>query len=342
MTSLLYIGNYLNSKHSNVSSIHILGALLEAEGNVVYYSSKQENKLLRLVDMLYSCIKYYKQVDMVIIDTYSTQNFYYALLCSQLCRILKLPYTCNLNGGNLPYRLKQYPYLCGLIFNHATYNVAPSLYLKNAFEFHGFTRVVHIPNTFHIKDYPFMDRTFDAPKLLWVRSFAKLYHPKMAVRVLEALLRKGHHAELCMVGPDSDGSLADVKRFAQSLEVTVTFTGKLSKAEWVHLSKAYNVFINTTNFDNTPVSVIEAMALGLPIVSTNVGGMPFLVEHQNHGLLVPAGDVNAMADAIVQLFEFPEQRNAMIAKARQLTEQFDWQEVKPLWNAVLNQKLVTD
>jgi glycosyltransferase involved in cell wall biosynthesis len=52
--------------------------------------------------------------------------------------------------------------------------------------------------------------------------------------------------------------------------------------------------------------------------------------------------VNAMVDAIVQLFEFPEQRNAMIAKARQLTEQFDWQEVKPLWNAILNQKFVTD
>jgi glycosyltransferase involved in cell wall biosynthesis len=242
----------------------------------------------------------------------------------------------------LPHRLKHNPYLCDLTFTHARYNVAPSLYLKNAFEFHGYTKVVHIPNTIEIDRYPLSPRPFDRPKLLWVRSFTKLYNPEMAVRVFHALLRKGHQAELCMVGPDSDGSLAEVRQLAQALKVPVIFTGKLSKTEWIERSKAYNVFINTTNFDNTPVSVIEAMALGLPIVSTNVGGMPFLVEHQKHGLLVPPNDVPAMAEAILQLFEFPEQRQLMIANARQLTEQFDWQKVKPLWNAVLNQKFVRD
>ena len=55
----------------------------------------------------------------------------------------------------------------------------------------------------------------------------------------------------------------------------ITITGILRKAEWIELSKDYDVFINTTNVDNMPVSVIEAMALGMPIVSTNVGGIPF-------------------------------------------------------------------
>jgi glycosyltransferase involved in cell wall biosynthesis len=342
MTSLLYIGNYLNSKRSNVSNIHVLGGLLEAEGYVVHYSSKQENKVLRLLDMLYSCFKYRKRVGMVLIDTYSTQNFYYAVLCSQLCRLLKLPYICNLNGGNLPYRLKTFPKLSRMIFAHAVHNVAPSLYLKNAFEFHGYPNVVHIPNTIELDKYPLSSQPFDQPKLLWVRSFAKLYNPELAVRVLHALNQKGYQAELCMVGPDSDGSLAEVKQLAQALKLSVRFTGKLSKTEWISLSKAYNVFINTTNFDNTPVSVIEAMALGLPVVSTNVGGMPFLIKNKEQGLLVPPNTVPAMVDAILQLFEFPEQRQVMIVNARQLTEQFDWQAVKPLWAAVLNQKHDTD
>ena len=338
MTQLLYIGNYLNRRQSNVSVIHKLGSLLEAEGYRVYYSSAKLNKILRLLDMLYSCFKYRNQVDLVLIDTYSTQNFYYALLCSQFCRVLGLPYLCNLHGGNLPHRLEKSPLLSRMIFTHALNNVAPSLYLKQAFEEHGFTNVVYIPNTIELKKYPFDSRAFDQPKLLWVRSIAQIYNPELAVQVLKVLQDKGYTASLCMVGPDSDGTLAEAQQLAKALNVDVTFTGKLSKTEWITLSKQYNVFINTTNFDNTPVSVIEAMALGLPIVSTNVGGMPFLIADQEQGLLVSPENENAMADAIIRLFEHPELRQMLITNARQNVEQFDWQIVKSLWHAILEQK----
>src|SRR5690606_31616955 len=98
---------------------------------------------------------------------------------------------------------------------------------------------------------------------------------------------RGYNASLCMVGPDTDGSLSQVKALAKQLKVSVKFTGKLTKSEWNQLSKEYNIFINTTNFDNMPVSVIEAMALGLPVVSTNVGGLPYLITDGVDGMLVP-------------------------------------------------------
>ena len=338
MIQLLYIGNYFHSKRNNFSYIHVLGRLFEDEGYIVHYSSRKLHKVLRLLDMLYGCFKYRKQVSIVLIDTYSTLNFYYTLCCSQWCRILGLSYVCNLHGGNLPHRLQKNPRLCRLIFAHASHNVAPSFYLKNAFEHYGYTNVVYIPNTIEIQNYPKTSRTFDVPKLLWVRSFAKIYNPEMAVNVLKVLQDRGHLAELCMVGPDSDGSLQQVKQLAQTLNVEVRFTGKLSKTEWIDLSKSYNVFINTTNFDNTPVSVIEAMALGLPVVSTNVGGMPFLIQDQKQGLLVPPNDVLAMTDAVLQLFEHPTQRDAFITNARRLAEQFDWQQVKGLWNTIIHEK----
>ena len=198
--------------------------------------------------------------------------------------------------------------------------------------------MVYIPNTIELKKYPFDSRAFDQPKLLWVRSFAQIYNPELAVKVLKVLLDEGYTASLCMVGPDSDGTLAEVQHLAKALNVDVTITGKLSKAEWITLSQSYNVFLNTTNFDNTPVSVIEAMALGLPIVSTNVGGMPFLIADQVQGLLVPPENENAMAHAIIRLFEQPELRQILRTNARQKVEQFDWQQVKSLWAAILEQK----
>jgi glycosyltransferase involved in cell wall biosynthesis len=158
----------------------------------------------------------------------------------------------------------------------------------------------------------------------------------LAVKVLDLLNEMGYAAQLCMVGPDIDGSLTNVKNFAQERNLDVNFTGKLTKLEWINLSKDYNVFINTTNIDNTPVSVIEAMALGLPVVSTNVGGLPYLIEDHTDGLLVPKQDVGAMADAILKLKLDNDLRLKLVTNARAKVEDFGWNVVKSKWKALLS------
>ena len=331
MKRLLYIGNKLNSKNSNVSSIDTLVPLFEEEGYTLYYASSRINKVLRLSEMLFACIRYRNQVDFVIIDTYSTLNFYYALLCSQLCRVLKLKYIPSLNGGNLPKRLRENPKFCRLIFNNAYKNVSPSTYLKSAFEAFGYSNIIYIPNTIELEQYVFKQRALQEVKLFWVRAFSNIYNPTLAVKTLKALQDEGIRVSLCMVGPDADGSLAEVKALANKLQVDVVFTGKLTKPEWIALSKEYTIFINTTNFDNMPVSVIEAMALGLPVVSTNVGGMPFLIENDVDGLLVAPNSVDDFVDAVKTLIHNPDKAIDMTYQARQKVEQFDWTIVKQHW-----------
>lgn len=335
MKSVLYIGNKLNEKHKNPAYITILGGLLEQEAYTLFYASSKKNKVLRLVDMLWACLKYFSKVDVVLIDTYSTLNFYYAFFVSQLCRLIGLKYIPILHGGNLPQRLNNNPLLSRWLFKNAYKNVAPSIYLKNSFERLGYTNVLHIPNAIEIKEYPFQVRNFESLNLLWVRSIAKIYNPLLAVNILKAIQDRGISASLCMVGPDSDGSLTEVKALANTLDVEVKFTGKLTKQEWIALSKDYNVFINTTNFDNMPVSVIEAMALGLPVVSTNVGGMPFLIKHQRDGVLVAPNDVDSFTDAILELYKDPDKSIKMITEARKKVEQFDWNVVKKQWLELL-------
>ncbi len=335
MKSILYIGNKLQNKRSNVSSIHTLGALLESENYSVHYASKKVNKILRLLDMIFTFIKYRDKVDYVLIDTYSTQNFYFALVISLLCRLFQVNYIPNLNGGNLPIRLKKNPLISKWIFKHAYINVSPSIYLKNAFESYGYTNVSYIPNSIEIGNYKFRKRNFNAVKLLWVRSFSEIYNPKLAIKVLKKLEEANIDASLCMVGPDSDGTLAKTKKLAKKLNIKVTFTGKLSKNDWINLSKDYNIFINTTNFDNAPVSVIEAMALGLPVVSTNVGGIPFLISDKKEGLLVERNNTKAMADAIMNIVENKNLAQTITKNARKKVEQFDWQVVKQLWLNIL-------
>ena len=134
MKSILYIGNKLETSKSNVSAITIIGLLLEKEGYQLHYASDKINKVLRLLDMLKTCVLCRRKVDYVIIDTYSTLNFYFALAVSQMCRLLNLKYITRLNGGNLPVRLRKNQVMSKAIFNNAIMNISPSLFLKTAFE----------------------------------------------------------------------------------------------------------------------------------------------------------------------------------------------------------------
>ena len=129
--------------------------------------------------------------------------------------------------------------------------------------------------------------------------------------------------------------LAKCKTLAEQKNLSVKFTGKLSKNEWTTLAKNYNIFINTTNFDNTPVSVIEAMALGLPVISTNVGGLSYLIDDQKDGLLVPKNDSDAFVKAINRLIEHPELAQQLSIAARKKVGKFDWEVVKEKWHDVL-------
>ena len=90
-------------------------------------------------------------------------------------------------------------------------------------------------------------------------------------------------------------------------------------------------FINTTTIDNMPVSVMEAMALGLPVVSTNVGGMAYLIEQEVSGVLVPSNDSEAMAQAIESLLLNPDKTHHIITQARERISAYDWSNVRLKW-----------
>ena len=119
MKHLLYIGNQLSQQGKTQTTIDTLSHLLRLEQYHVICASKQRNQWSRLLDMLYHVIKYSKQIDYVLIDTYSTLNFQYAFWVSQLCRVLNLKYIPILHGGSLPDRLQNNPKLSALFLTNS-------------------------------------------------------------------------------------------------------------------------------------------------------------------------------------------------------------------------------
>ncbi|MCX2837507.1 glycosyltransferase family 4 protein [Salinimicrobium sp. MT39] len=333
--TLIYIGNQLSTRGGTPTSIDTLTPLLREEGFDVKTASAKKNKLLRLIEMLLLVYRNKRTTRFVLIDTYSTQNFWYAYAVASLCQKLHLKYIPILHGGELPTRLENSPKVSKKVFEKAFLNVAPSLYLNTVFQQKGFFNVQYIPNSIHLENYPFKERNQLRPRLLWVRAFAEIYNPLQAVKVLELLLPDYPDAELCMVGPVKDDSWQNCIRYSRLHSLPVRFMGRLPKEEWIALSKAYDIFLNTTNIDNTPVSVIEAMALGLPVVSTNAGGLPYLITADIDGMLVPPNDPELMAEAIKNMLKRPEHSLERTRAARKKVEVFDWERVKVLWKEVL-------
>jgi glycosyltransferase involved in cell wall biosynthesis len=141
-----------------------------------------------------------------------------------------------------------------------------------------------------------------------------------------------------MAGPDKgDGSLEETRQAARELGVEdrIAFPGAVPKSEVPATLAKGGIFLNTTSIDNTPVSVLEAMACGLCVVSTNVGGIPYLLRHGQDALLVPPGDADAMAAAVRTLVARPDLAAAMAASARQRAEEFDWARILPEWQRLL-------
>ncbi|MFI8378774.1 glycosyltransferase family 4 protein [Leeuwenhoekiella sp. NPDC079379] len=332
---ILYIGNKLANKAATPTGIDTLGPNLAKAGYRLRYAGTKASKIVRFFEMLFAIIKNKSWADYVLIDTYSTQNFWFAYYSGRLCAFLNLKYIPILHGGNLPHRLASYPKSCKRLFSKSFLNVSPSIYLKEAFEIKHLA-VKHIPNAIAIANYTFKNREVIRPKLLWVRSFASIYNPLLALKLVEELRAEFPTVELCMVGPDKDGSLSNCKAYAEKNKLPVTFMGKLSKSSWIALSQNYDIFINTTHFDNFPVSILEAMALGLPVISTNVGGIPFLVKDKFTGLLVEDNAVMEFAEQVKFLVSGTKIATAISLNARHMVEKYDWEIVENKWHTILS------
>ena len=334
---IIYIDNFL-SQHGYAPTIaEVLVKQLRLEGYEIICASSVKSQVPRLADML-KTIWQHRKNSVVLIATYSTSAFYFACACAWLCRQLNIKYIPCLHGGNLPERITNSPSLSKKLFGKAYINVAVSGYLQKSMQQHGWPCTC-IPNPVNIELYQYKERMACKPRLFWVRSFHQLYNPHLAVQILAKLLDDYKDAELMMIGPDKDGSYATCMQLAKEvgIENHVTFKGFTSKQEWTELSADYDIFINTTNFDNLPVSIIEAMALGMVVVSTDVGGLPYLIKNTVNGVLLPPNDVTAFTDTIKQIVENPTLANRLSKQARQSAEGYDWGNVRILWNKLLRE-----
>jgi glycosyltransferase involved in cell wall biosynthesis len=337
--SLLIIGNFLSATGGSRGVCEELAERLAADGWEVLTASRKRPKFFRLADMVLTAVRHRHDYSVAQLDVFSGPAFVWAETVCWTLRRLGKPYVLTLHGGNLPTFAARWPGRVKRLLSSAKAVTAPSGYLKEALApFCGKIRV--IPNPIDIGLYPFRERAPAGPRLIWLRAFHEIYNPVMAVKVVAALAKVHPDLELDMVGPDKrDGSLQRARSEANVAGVNgrVKFRGPVAKSEVPKVLSKADIFLNTANVDNTPVSVVEAMACGLAIVSTNVGGVPVLIEDGVDGMLVPRSDAPAMAAAAQRILTEPVLAATLSQNARGTAQRLDWAVILPCWEALLDQ-----
>ena len=335
---VLIIGNFLSDTTGAHSASEDLALALSDAGRKVLTTSRQKRRTLRLLDMLTAVIRHRRQYEVAVVNVFSGPAFFWAEATSKLLRMCGKKIVLALHGGSLPQFAERYPDRVRRLFSLAAVVIAPSEYLASGMRNYR-PDIQVIPNGIFIERYPVAgDKRKPPTRLLWLRAFHQIYNPSMAVEVLALVRCEFPEVTLEMVGPDKgDGSLEKCRSRAADLGVldAVRFPGAVTKDEVPEVLNRGDMFLNTSSIDNTPVSVIEAMASGLCVVSTAVGGIPYLLKSEYDALLVPRGDAAAMAAAILRLLRNPEDGRALAANARARVEGFDFHSVTRQWSSVL-------
>ncbi|MFL6467081.1 MAG: glycosyltransferase family 4 protein [Pyrinomonadaceae bacterium] len=207
--------------------------------------------------------------------------------------------------------------------------ITPSNYLVDVFRKHKID-ARSISNVVDMERFNYRTRSPISPVFLSSRSLEPLYNVECTVRAFSIIQSLIPDASLVIAGDGSQRAmLADL---VKELELrNVEFLGMVQPDEMPSVYDRADVFLNTPNVDNMPNSIIEAFASGLAVVSTNAGGIPYIVDHERNGLLVEKGDHEGIAQQALRLLSDPELARRITEEALRDCENYRWRSVRQQW-----------
>jgi glycogen(starch) synthase len=168
------------------------------------------------------------------------------------------------------------------------------------------------------------------PDDLAILSVGRLYARKGLFTLIECMpqvVKRFRNAKFVISGKGQNDEMRKLVAHAERLGVkdNIIFTGYYPDKKLPKLYQAADVFAFSTFYEHHPFAILEALSTGLPVVTTNVGGIPETIESGKNGFLVQPFNKEQLSDRIVYLLEHPAEAAEMGVKARKtIVEQYDW------------------
>jgi glycosyltransferase involved in cell wall biosynthesis len=245
-----------------------------------------------------------------------------------VARLLRKPVIVNYRSGEAPDHLQRSS-IARATLARTDANVVPSRFLRDVFAGFGLPAEV-IPNVVDVTKFRFAPRRPLRPRLVSTRNFEPLYNIACTLRAFRTVQSRCADASLTLVGAGSEDS--QLRGLAAKLGLrNVTFVGQVPPAEIWRVYADADIYLQTPNIDNMPSSVLEAFASGLPVVSTDAGGVPAIVTNGANGLLAPVGDHESVARQILRLLDDQALVDRLTEAALASCAAYKWEVVRGQW-----------
>jgi glycosyltransferase involved in cell wall biosynthesis len=244
-------------------------------------------------------------------------------------RLRGTPVVINYRGGEADAFLSRAHRMVRATLSHADALIVPSGFLEAVFGKYRFAAQI-VPNIINLDRFSHAPAApGPGPRLLVARNLEPIYDNATALRAFD-IVRKTHpHATLVIAGSGPLRSELEALAATLGLQDAVTFTGRVDNQTMAALYRNADVMLNCSLVDNMPNSVLESLACGVPVISTNVGGVPYLVEDGRTALLVPPAAPEAMAQAVLRLVAEPSLAASLREAGLRHVQQYTWANVRP-------------
>jgi glycosyltransferase involved in cell wall biosynthesis len=285
-----------------------------------------------IVSILYVASLLFKVWRYDVIHVFSASYFSFilaptpALLIATLYRKRKI---LNYRSGEAEDHFTRWGKSIFWIIRLADKIIVPSGYLVDVFGKFGF----RAESIFNISDsgaFQDRERRVVTPHILVARNLEPLYDIETSIRAYAVIKSKYKAATLTITGYGSEEHR--LKSLMRDLNIQdVTFTGRVERKQMPELFHQADIFLNSSVIDNMPVAIVEAFHAGLPVVTTDAGGIPYIVRDRESGLLAPKRDVNALAAALGEAIDNADLRQKIIDGGRAFAQECSWPRVKWKW-----------
>lgn len=322
---ILLACNYKPGVGGISGQVEILQKKLREEGYVAdVFSTKASvwNRLLMLPKLRRAAQAY----DVLHIHCCSGWGFLPAVLGVKAGNKLGKREVLTYHGGGGETFFDKHPRLVRKYLTRTDTNIVLSDFLAKVFEKHHLPYTI-IPNIIELDASNFRQRESMKPRFICIRAHEELYNIPCILRAFQKVQKEIPDASLTLVG---DGSLHEcLIQQANSMGLkNVAFTGRVDNSKIFEFLDQADIMISAPKIDNMPVSLIEAMNAGLLVVSSNVGGVPYMIEDGNNGLLFESDNDSELAEKMIWAVEHQDRAQSIVQKAKQSVQQYQWLNVK--------------